>query len=518
MRVYLIAPLADFLGETLVNDKVLNTDKRYALIAPASLVTVAALLGDRFEFRLCDEAIEDVDYADPAEVVAISVNVAQAARGIEMARRFRALGRTVIMGGPHVSLAPDVFDGVADCLVTGEFEPVAPQVAHDLLAGTLKPIYRGSQADLSLSPRPRWDLYRNDRAISGVIQTSRGCPFECNFCDVIQYLGRKQRHKPIDKVLAEAQDLYDHGYRLISLSDDNFTVNRRKSRALLEGLASWNGREGRDPVQFSTQASIDLARDPELIAMCNDAGLREIFVGIESSNEAALAEASKRQNLRRDLIADAAAIVSGGIMLLSGMMVGFDSDGLDCFDREFRFGMQLPVVNIRVTVLVAPVATPLFDQLKAEGRLYKDGSSDIFPGAGLWTNIDPRHMSREQLAEGAQWLVTSLYEPDNAIKRFTHMAKLLGAPPDHLRATNSTALFGTGSAGALDLIRTSLRDPGARRVIEAVNELSKSRPEIARDLSSALAMYLNTYRSIKAGHTVPMPSRHHDTAAPKFAI
>ncbi|WP_186399975.1 radical SAM protein [Stappia sp. P2PMeth1] len=494
MDVYLIAPLPDFGSEALVADKVLNIDERYALLASAGITTVAALLDGDFNIRLCDEMIEEVDFDDPSDVVAISMNVSQAARGIEIARRFRAMGRRVIMGGPHVSLAPGEFDGEADSLIIGEFETVASEVSRDLLAGALKPRYLCGQADLGRSPVPRWDLYRNDRAISGVIQTSRGCPFECSFCDVIQYLGRVQRHKPIANVLAEAQVLYDLGYRSINLSDDNFTVNRKKSRVLLEGLAGWNGRDGRQPVQFATQASIDLSRDAELIELCNMAGLRDIFVGIETSNEEALKEVKKRQNLRRDLVAEISRIVAGGLTVTGGMMVGFDHDDLGCFERQFEFGMALPVVNLRVSVLVAPIATPLYEKMAAEGRLFRDNTN--FPGGDLWTNIEPRQMTRRQLAEGAIWLVEALHEPDNAIKRFEHLSAILAPPPEHLRASDHIVTPGKGASGVLRLLRQAARDPRARRVIDAVNDLSHQRPEIARDLSSALAIFLNSFTSL----------------------
>ncbi|AXS39713.1 radical SAM protein [Breoghania sp. L-A4] len=497
MDVYLIAPMPTFGLDTLVSDKVVHLNERYALMAAAGIATVAAFFDSDFGLRLCDELIEDVDFEDPSEVICISMNVAQAARGIEIARRFRAMGRTVIMGGAHVSLAPEVFEGEAECLVIGEMEPVAEEFVRNLRDGQLKPRYHGSKADMAQSPPPRWDLYRNDRAVSGVVQTSRGCPFECNFCDVIQYLGRTQRHKPTEAVIAETQSLYDHGYRSIQLSDDNFTVYRQRTRTLLDALAAWNGRDGRDPVQFITQASIDLARDDDLLQRCNEAGVRDIFIGIETSNIEALKESKKRQNLRQDLVQQTGKIVEAGIAVTSGMMVGFDADDLSCFERQFAFGMALPIVTLRVTVLVAPIATPLYAQMKAEGRLFRNGEEDVFPGGDLWTNIEPLNMSREQLAEGAVWLVNALLEPDNVIRRFEHMTSLLGTPPEHLRRPLHQKMGGTGAAAMLKLMRVGAKDPGARRVIEAVNELSKARPEISWDLATALSSYLNSYLSVK---------------------
>ena len=496
MKLYIIAPLPDFGDKASASTRMLNIGEAYALNASAGITTVAALLDDDFEIRLCDEMIEPVDFDDPSDVVAISMNVAQAARGIRIARRFREMGRTVIVGGPHVSLSPETFTDEADCLVIGEFETVAEQFCADLKAGALKPRYRCGQADMATTPIPRWDLYPNDRALTGVIQTSRGCPFECNFCDVIQYLGRIQRHKPVERVLAEAQFLYDLGYRSVNLSDDNFTVNRRKSRAMLEALAAWNGREGRGPVEFATQCSIDLARDADLIELCRQAGLREVFIGIETSNEDALKEAQKRQNLRQDLVETISRIVSGGLVVTGGMMVGFNSDDLSCFERQFEFGMSLPIVNMRPSVLVAPIGTPLYTRMKAEGRLIIDDDTS-FPGSGVSTNLIPAQMTRDELTEGALWLTESLYAPDNAIVRFEHLARLLAPAPAHLSRLSETLMPGKGASGVLKLIRKSARHPGARRVIDAVSDLSHQRPEIARDLSTALVSYLNTY----SGHS-----------------
>src|SRR5262249_51648305 len=152
---------------------------------------------------------------------------------------------------PHVSLAPELFAGKADCLVVGEFEPIAEAVFADMRSGVLRARYDGAKADLRRSPTPRWDLYPNERAIGGVVQTSRGCPFECHFCDVIQYLGRVQRHKEDAQVIAEIQTLYDRGYNFISLADDNFTIYRRRAKSLLRAISHWNGADERDYVLFA---------------------------------------------------------------------------------------------------------------------------------------------------------------------------------------------------------------------------------------------------------------------------
>ncbi|HAE50373.1 MAG: hypothetical protein CMO30_03265 [Tistrella sp.] len=497
MNVYIIAPGLMFSRDALASDQVLHLDRTYAFVAAAGITTVAAFFDGRFKLRLCDELIEPVDFDDPADVICLSINVAQVTRGLEIARRFRAMGRTVVMGGAHVSLAPELFEGEADCLVVGEFEPVAGQFVDDLYAGRLAARYQGGRADLATSRPPRWDLYPNDRAICGVVQTSRGCPFDCEFCDVIQYVGRVQRHKPVDAVLTEVQLLYDHGYRNVNISDDNFTVYRQRTHALLDALIAWNGRDGRDPVQFHTQASIDLARDEDVLAKCAAAGVRQIFVGLETNDEGALKEARKRQNLHQNLVEQCQRIVSAGISLDAGLMVGFDSDDLGCFERQFDFGMALPAVNLRVAVLIAPIATPLYARLKAQGRLLDDVGHEAVSGGSPWTNMRPLNMTREQLAEGALWLVDALMHPDNVIRRFEHLASLLKPAPEHLRRSARRKFRNAGASASLNVILKGMKDPGGSRVIEAVNALTKSRPEIAQDLSSALAIYLNSYMSIR---------------------
>lgn len=493
MRVYLIAPTPDFGRRALNEDSAIGLDPPFAMQAAAGIATVAAYFPDEIELRLCDEIIEPVDYDDPSDYVAISVNVAQVPRALQIARAFRERGVGVILGGAHVSLAPHVFDGLADCLVVGEFEPVADQFMADLTAGRLKARYDAGKADLATTRAPRWELYPNDRALIGVVQTSRGCPFECNFCDVIQYLGRVQRHKPPENVVREVQTLYDIGYRQINLSDDNFTVYRQRTHALLSALIEWNAADGREPVNFMTQMSIDVAKSPEILAKCSQAGLRLAFVGIETSSIEALAESRKRQNLRVDLFDQCAKMVAAGVSVYAGLMVGFDSDDLSCFERQFSFAMSLPVVSFRPSVLVAPVATPLYDEMKAAGRIVEDGGTSAETASvSAMTNIRPMQMTREQLADGAEWLRRALLDPENVVRRLELYARVLGDRPPHLARTTREAP--TARSGAMiDLLMRSSRDRGLRRVIECVNDFSRSRPLIRGDLMQTLTFYLNSY-------------------------
>ena len=489
MKIYLIAPRTDEPNFDSAMSSVPGMRGRYTLVAASGIASVAAWFPASDDIRLCDETVQDVDLEAEADVVGLSINVSQIRRGLELAREFRRRGRRVVLGGAHVSLAPELFRGEADCLVIGEFETVAPRFMEDLQAGRLQSEYRCGQADLAEAPVPRWDLYPNDGAVTGVVQTSRGCPFECSFCDVIQYLGRKQRHKPPHRVIAELEVLHALGYREITLSDDNFTVYRKRTRELLTALLDWNGAEGRAPVQFSTQMSIDVARDPDLLALCNAAGLRHAFVGLETSNAEALTESRKRQNLGVDLVGECEKIVRAGLTIHAGLIVGFDHDDLSCFEQQFAFAQRLPVVGLNVSALVAPYATPLYAEMRQAGRIVEEATHGTAVGNTPLTNLIPARMTREELAEGRAWLKTELLAPENAILRFERYAKTLGAPRLDMARSADQSLRGRRHP-LRELIPMMAREPGMRRLITGVRDTIAERPEIAYDLNSTLAMYL----------------------------
>jgi len=223
------------------------------LLADAALATVAALAPPDFAVTLCDEGISPVDFDTPSEFIGITGKISQETRMIELAREFRRRGKIVIVGGPYASLSPGRLRDECDILVQGEYENIAGKFFSDLRSGVWQREYIGDKPDLRESPIPRWDLYPNHRALSGTLQTSRGCPFECEFCDVIQYLGRKQRHKSPEQVLTELDELYRHGYRIVFLADDNLTVYRARAKELLRAIRDWNDTRTEGRVSFSTQ-------------------------------------------------------------------------------------------------------------------------------------------------------------------------------------------------------------------------------------------------------------------------
>lgn len=426
VSIYLINPAGDFPtyfgGEALAASGAPGG----VMMADLATATVAALAPRDFAFELCEEQVEPVNFDHPADYIAITGKVSQRGRMIAIADEFRRRGKRVIIGGPYASLSPARLRDHCDVLVSGEIEEIAGEIFCDLRAGKPKDSYVGDKPSLAASPPPRWDLYRNDRAILGAVQTSRGCPFECEFCDVIQYLGRKQRHKPIANVLAELDALWAAGYRTAFLADDNFTAYRAHCKELLAAIAHW--RRDR-PMEFVTQISIDATRDEELLDMCVAAGLTQVFVGIETPNVESLRETGKRQNLKVSLVDEIQKLVDHGMSVMGGMIVGFDHDGPSVFAQQYEFAMATPIPIFSLGALMASEATPLFDRITREGRLLTGG---VETQAVPWSsNIQCQTMSMEELHHGMQNLCNAIYAPAAFGER---MLRLIGAFGRHRKA------------------------------------------------------------------------------------
>ena len=403
--ILIVNPAADF--PTYFGAEVLGASGGLPGIMMADLtsVTVAAMVPADFHVSIVDESIDPIDFNHPADWIAITGKLSQRNRVKAIAAEFRRRGKRVIIGGPYATLSTYDMRDHCDVLVTGELEEIAAELFSDLRAGKPKDLYVGGRPDLTFSPKPRWDLYRNDRALLGALQTSRGCPFECDFCDVIQYLGRKQRHKPIASVLAELDQLHALGYHHVFLADDNLTAYRSRAKELLEAITWWR-RDKR--MNFVTQISIDATRDEELLRMCAEAGLTQVFVGIETANIESLRETKKRQNVKVDLVKEVQKIVDYGMSVMGGMIVGFDADGPDIFQKQFDFAQSIPVPMFSLGGLIAPDMTPLKQRMVDEGRLLDGATVQGVPWA---SNIAPKQMTNAELNAGLQRLTNSMYSP-----------------------------------------------------------------------------------------------------------
>ncbi|MBN1995559.1 MAG: radical SAM protein [Anaerolineae bacterium] len=425
--IYLINPRADFPSYYSAEIYTHFGLSPVAYTADLAIATVAALVPADFEVTLCDEQITPVNLNHPADYVGLTGKSSQVGRMIELAQHFQQRGKTVIIGGPFASLSPEVVRPYCDILVRGESETIAPQLFANLEAGRWQAEYMGAWSDLRQSPIPRWDLYPNHSALSGCVQTSRGCPFECEFCDVIQYAGRRQRHKPVDQILVELDSLYQHGYSLVFIADDNFTASRRRAKELLIALRSWNNRQPDGRLTFITQLSIDAAHEDEILQLCAEAGIYYVLIGIETPNEDSLRESKKRQNLGINLTGQIQRFLDYGIGVMGGMMVGFDADGPDIFERQYQFAMNTPIPIFMLGALTAPPSTPLYQRLRQDNRIV----ADIEFGANTpWeTNIIPKQMSRQTLFAGLRWLGNRLYHPTTFGQRVRQFLDSYQPPP-----------------------------------------------------------------------------------------
>lgn len=432
--IYIINPAAEhasYYGFEVLDE----ADGGYVTVADLTTATLAGFVPDGWDIRLTDESISPVDLDAQVDFVAITGKVSQRGRMIALAQAFRARGRTVLIGGPFASLSPQDMRPHADILVTGEIEEIADGLFADLTAGRWQDHYRGGFADIRKSPPPRWDLYPVDRAQSGAIQTTRGCPFSCEFCDVIQYQGRKQRHKDTDQILRELDQLHAVGFRSVFIVDDNFTVHRSWARAVLMEIAAWNAARGDERVSFITQASLDIARDTEMLDLCREAGFKMFFMGVETINEASLREAGKRQNLIQPMHQAIDAIVGRGIGVHAGIILGFDHDSAETFEEMRRFLQDSPLPEVAVGVLTAPQGTDLYRRLEREGRIDGPIWTSAIQGP-FATNIIPALMPREELVARTVELARSCFEPNAFEQRVMNfLAKFPSGPVRPSRRT-----------------------------------------------------------------------------------
>jgi radical SAM superfamily enzyme YgiQ (UPF0313 family) len=488
--LYLINPNADFSGYYTAEVYAASGLVPAVLTADLAITTVAAMAPPDFHIRLCEEYVTPVDFDTDADYIGITGKITQWGRMRSIATEFRRRGKVVIFGGPYASLSPEVVQPYCDILIRGEMEEIAADFFADLRSGRWKSEYVGDKPDLASSPVPRWDLYPNDRAILGALQTSRGCPFECEFCDVIQYAGRKQRHKPPGQVLKELDELSKHRYRNVFLADDNFTVYRQRARELLDALAHWNSRTECGRFDFVTQVSIDVARDEDMLRLCGEAGVRHFFIGIETPNQESLLEMKKRQNMKVNLVDQVNTIVEHGIAAMAGMIVGFDHDGHDIFQRQYEFAMATPIPIFSLGALVAPAATPLHARMKKAGRLEE---SDGVVAAVPWsTNILPTQMTQAELLGGLQWLCNKLYDPAAFGERVIRFMQTYGKR-SALRSHNTKTrpvLRPIERDGHQLIMKLKQLGPRENEMWSRINAQILKRPELASTVLKFLSQYM----------------------------
>lgn len=386
-----------------------------AAFPPLGLLTVAAMLPREWELRVLDLNVASLNDADIlwADYIFISAMIVQADSARRAIARFNRHGKTVIAGGPLFTTGRDRFPEVRH-FVLGEAEELMPTLVADLESGRPQPVYASDRRpDITQTPVPRWDLIPLKQYALMPLQFSRGCPFNCEFCDIIVMNGRVPRVKTPEQVIRELDSLVEAGWRSpVFVVDDNFIGNKVKVRALLHALIAWRKRRGFG-VQFTTEASLNLADEPELLDLMVQAGFKKIFIGIETPQEESLLECAKTQNAHRNMLNAIKTIQRAGLEVMGGFIVGFDSDEPNIFERQIRFVQEAGVVTAMVGLLMALPGTRLFSRLEKEGRILRDATGNNMDSV---LNFIPR-LDRDMLVEGYRSLVKHLYTPKTYYRR-----------------------------------------------------------------------------------------------------
>jgi radical SAM superfamily enzyme YgiQ (UPF0313 family) len=438
---------------------------------PLGLLTIGALLPSDWDKRLIDTNVERLKDSDLAwaDVALISGMHVQQQDLVAIVRRCHALGLRTVVGGPITS-SLSAAELEADHIVIGEAEDLIATLASDLASGTALPLYQATDRPaMEHSPLPDFSLIRMNRYSTMTVQYSRGCPFNCEFCDIIEIYGRRPRTKPVAQVLAEFDRLYDAGWRgPVFIVDDNFIGNKPKVRVLLSAIVEWSAARGK-PFRFITEASLNLSDDPELLQMMKDASFASVFLGIETPDESSLLATNKLQNTRRDLLESIAIIQNYGIEVMGGFILGFDTDREDVFDRLVDFIQQSAIPIAMVGLLQAMPGTQLFRRLSHEGRILDSGGGN---NTGCQLNFRPR-MDPARLVEGYRSVLNRIYSADAYYERVRLF--LSRCNPQYQRNLN----LGNVRAMVLSILRQGV--------------LGNARADYWRFLLSALTRYRRSF-------------------------
>ena len=459
-----------------------------ASITPLGCVTIAALTPESYEVDIWDEDLRGQIRADTPlghyDIVGVSLifsALAYQARFLGM--HLKKPGTVVVAGGPGISSAPEEFRGFFDALFVNEAERTWPQFLRDYEQGTVRKEYRQiEKPQLSESPPPRWELIAQElpRYEWASVQTTRGCPFDCEFCDVIYLFGRKQRHKPVEQVVGEVRTLERLKAQGIFFADDEFVGEPAYTKKLLEALVPVNNGFER-PLRYFTQATLNMSKDERLLELMADANFYAVLLGIESFSQGSLKETHKYQNIRADLVEDLRKIQSYGMGARGSLIVGFDHDGPEVFEELYQ-GIQRSCLPWPVVApLQAVHNTPLWVRLRAEGRIASLRSSGPNELAKISLNIVPKQMSRVELLEGYRELVWRMYAWEASCARIRGWAAMCQRPPRVEEPTFTRDTRDRFLAGALEKWELSAGDGAA--IADTLEEILRSAPYL---LSRAL--------------------------------
>jgi radical SAM superfamily enzyme YgiQ (UPF0313 family) len=514
MKIYLLSPKNPESFWTF--DRILRSLSKKCVFPNLALPTVAAITPSEHEVILCDENVTSIDFDTDADIVGITGYVVHRTRILEIAAEFKRRGKFVVVGGPFASLCPEDLRGKVDVIFIDEAEYTWPQFLRDYEAGVWQSEYvQEEKPNLQDSPLPRFELLDVDRYRTMTIQFARGCPFNCEFCDIIVMYGRKPRTKTVTQIMAEVNALHGLGVTNIFVVDDNFIGNKREAKKLLEAIAAWQEANGY-PIDFMTEVTLNIAQDDELLRLMRQANFTTIFVGIETPRPASLKETGKTQNLREDMMASIHRIQRAGMEVMAGMIVGFDHDDASIFDEQFRFIQEARIPISMTGMLNAIPRTPLHTRLREAGRLIAEHVGDQF----VCSNIIPQSMSLLEFYEGYKRLLERLYDYRNYRERAMALILNQGTLIEHkLMASRRdlgilfrlvwTCIVRASPRRALMTVRmlteTGLRRPAAFRQAATLVLLHKHLYEYVHEISRHLDRLVEELRHVPQAHPTASP-------------
>ncbi|MGO9569404.1 MAG: B12-binding domain-containing radical SAM protein [Desulfomonilaceae bacterium] len=445
MNVLLVQPRLPYSFWSF--DQVLKLTGRKALVPPLGLVTVAALVPQEWNLQLVDRNFEQIseEMWNWSETVMISGMIVQADDMLQVTKEARRRGKIVVVGGPYPTLLPDeLTEAGAHFVVKGEAETALPVFLEALISGQKGGVIEEpSKPSMGISPMPRFDLLRLDAYVAIGVQTSRGCPHDCEFCNVTSMYGKKPRYKGADQVITELELLYSlGGHGEVFLCDDNFIGSRKHARSILEKLILWNKAHG-EPFSFWTQVSADLGHDLELIDLMTKANFNTVFIGIESADEEVLELTGKYQNIRNPLAESIHNINANGLTIVGSFVIGLDGEKEGNGDRMFSLIEQTNIPVVMLNTLQPLPGTALWCRLKEENRLLDERGHGV-PTGGELGFVPTRPM--DEIVREYRNLTDRLYEPSAFLRRayqfYMNMRptrKALGAETEAERSQGSLA-------------------------------------------------------------------------------
>jgi len=486
MKLLLINPRfpESFWSFKWVVDNIMPSEIR-TINPPLGLATLAALSPQDWEIKIIDENIESIPLKPDADIIGICGMGVQFKRQGELLTFYRNQGHFVVAGGSYASLCPEYYETLADVVISGEAEYIWKEFCSDFEVGKHRALYQETnEVSLEDSPTPRFDLLKIDKYQAVSLQFSRGCPYRCEFCDIIVMFGRKPRVKSFEQVGKELDELRKLKVTNVFYVDDNLIGNKPQAKKLMAYLRDYQTEHNYEFL-FGTEASLNLAQDDELLDLFTQANFGWVFIGIESPDEESLKETLKFQNTRSDILSSIQHVYSYGIEVLAGFIIGFDNDTLKTFDLQYNFIQNSGIQTAMVGLLTAVPKTPLYERLEKDGRLIKDASCT--DNTKLGTNLIPKQMSYDEMVEGYRDLYYRLLDDRTIADRINNKMEHLKNPIFKSTYTlkDQAGVFGK-------FMKNGILKGGARRIYHFLRTIPftnpKQIPVVIQDWTVGIAM------------------------------